>query len=232
MDFLEGTNLEIAPEITLPAVLSNACVSVAIRARPEDSKKLSNLGHQCALRALKLLCPEVAHEKIRKGELGEPLWPFGCVGSITHTFGLAWAAVSLDSKNLSMGIDAERILRERSRKHAMRFLKTIAAKEEIEQIEPSLLKELSAEVLATLIFSAKESLYKCLSPLLGQFFWFDAARVNGINLNDRRLTLELLKDLSEVFPRGWRVDCRFAVGDELIITGVELPRSQRPNLSF
>lgn len=59
----------------------------------------------CARRALqKLGLPAIP---ILKGRNGEPVWPAGVVGSITHCQGYRAAAVARQSEVLAIGIDAE-----------------------------------------------------------------------------------------------------------------------------
>src|SRR5262245_10837885 len=61
---------------------------------------------RCAREALaRLGCSPIP---IRSGLMGEPQWPAGFVGSITHTAGFRAAAVTPRSLLASLGIDAER----------------------------------------------------------------------------------------------------------------------------
>ncbi len=59
----------------------------------------------CARQALGEL--GVSPVPILKGEKGEPCWPDGVVGSLTHTEGYRGAAVGRDDTVRSVGIDAE-----------------------------------------------------------------------------------------------------------------------------
>jgi 4'-phosphopantetheinyl transferase EntD len=59
----------------------------------------------CARRALAEL--GVAPVPILKGDKGEPCWPDGVVGSLTHCEGFRGAAVARDDAVRSVGIDAE-----------------------------------------------------------------------------------------------------------------------------
>jgi 4'-phosphopantetheinyl transferase EntD len=62
-------------------------------------------GRACARQALQKF--GIAPVAIPNGERGEPLWPNGVVGSITHCLGYRAAAVARASEMASLGIDAE-----------------------------------------------------------------------------------------------------------------------------
>jgi 4'-phosphopantetheinyl transferase EntD len=99
-------------------------------------------GRTCARTALAEL--GVAPVAIIPGAGGEPRWPVGLAGSITHTDDHAAAAVT--RAVLGLGIDLESLA------HTARvpdLLATVAL--ESERAHP-----------AALVFSAKESVYKCL----------------------------------------------------------------------
>lgn len=114
-------------------------------------------GRSCARRAIALLGgPPVP---IGRGEHGEPLWPHGVIGSITHCDGYRGAAVAPADALSTIGIDAEP-----RQPLPPGLLGSIAVPAEIEQI-----RELTCGDPDTpwdrLLFSAKESLYKAWFPL-------------------------------------------------------------------
>jgi 4'-phosphopantetheinyl transferase EntD len=99
-------------------------------------------GRACARTALAEL--GIAPAAITTGAGGEPCWPAGLAGSITHTDDHAAAAVARGVA--ALGIDLESLA------HTARvpdLLATVALGSEREH-------------LAALVFSAKESVYKCL----------------------------------------------------------------------
>ncbi|HKN97304.1 MAG TPA: 4'-phosphopantetheinyl transferase, partial [Pseudonocardiaceae bacterium] len=74
------------------------------RAVAKRTREVTN-ARTCARRALAALGrPEVP---ILRGAKGEPLWPAGIVGSITHTTGYYAAAVAESTVVRSVGVDAE-----------------------------------------------------------------------------------------------------------------------------
>lgn len=121
-------------------------------------------GRHCARRALAHLGHEAVALPI--GHDRAPVWPPGVIGSITHTGDFAIAAVAWKSDLRSLGIDME----------------------SADPLEPDLLELVCREderaalascgmdpqLGAKLVFSAKESVYKCLWPVTGSFLEFHA----------------------------------------------------------
>lgn len=120
------------------------------------------------------------------GPSGEPLWPEGVSGSITHSGTQAMAVVT--QHPALIGIDCEAILPEN----------------EAREIKDGILDEQEERVLCragypfalalTLAFSAKESLFKALFPQVQAYMGFDCARVTL--LDDKTLTLALTRQLA------------------------------------
>ncbi len=108
---------------------------------------------------------------ILTGPKGEPLWPEGIVGSITHCDGYRACAVARSSQLTTLGVDAEQNL-----PLPEGVLGDIALPEERE-----LLRELARHAPAThwdrLLFSIKESIYKAWFPLAGRWLGFEDAMV-------------------------------------------------------
>jgi enterobactin synthetase component D len=74
----------------------------------------------------------------------------------------------------------------------------------------------------TLVFSAKESLYKCLQPLTGVFFDFADAAVVEADVGQRTLRLRLLRRLSDEHDRGRELRASFSFSDGHVYTLVSL----------
>nr|AFV71333.1 PyrG4 [Streptomyces rugosporus] len=133
-------------------------------------------GRACARRALgRLGVPPVA---VTAGPRGEPLWPEGVVGSITHCAGYrAAAAGSLRSVG-GIGIDAEP-----NTPLPDGVLTSVASPGERDQV--GLLAGLEPGVRwDRLLFSAKEAVYKVWYPLTGRPLDFEDAEIafgrNGV----------------------------------------------------
>ncbi|WP_296240275.1 enterobactin synthase subunit EntD [uncultured Enterobacter sp.] len=121
------------------------------------------------------------------GPSGEPLWPDGISGSITHSGTQAMAVVVREQQAL-IGIDCEAILPEYEAREIKNGIIDI-------QEEQVLSRSVYPFALAlTLVFSAKESLFKALFPQVQAYMGFDSARVTL--LDDKTLTLALTRQLA------------------------------------
>jgi len=100
----------------------------------------------------------VAAQPIPVATTREPIWPAGTIGSVTHSESRCAVIVGLGCDHSSVGIDLE----------------TTAVPESIADsiIGPSEPRSHSALPLLQLIFSAKESVFKCLYPLYRTFLDF------------------------------------------------------------
>jgi 4'-phosphopantetheinyl transferase EntD len=126
------------------------------RAVPKRRRELA-FGRACARDALAEL--GLGATAIPIGTGGAPGWPPGITGSITHTDDLAAAAVLRTGAFGALGIDLESLA------HAARtpdLLATVARPHE----------HVDVPHLAAVVFSAKESVYKCLYPGTGRFLDF------------------------------------------------------------
>ncbi|HEX8053269.1 MAG TPA: 4'-phosphopantetheinyl transferase superfamily protein [Thermoleophilaceae bacterium] len=116
----------------------------------------------CARMALERL--GVAPVAIPNGERGEPVWPGGIVGSITHCTGYRASAVARVEDVLSVGIDAE--VHERLPEGV---LEQIAFGTELATVAG----DGGGVCLDRLMFSAKEAVYKAWFPLARRWLGFE-----------------------------------------------------------
>jgi 4'-phosphopantetheinyl transferase EntD len=133
----------------------------------EKRRREFTTARMCARTALfELGFPAVS---IPTGEHGEPQWPAGVVGSITHCDGYRASAVGRLEEIVTLGIDAER--------HAALpagLLGDIARREELPSLR-RLESERSDVHWDRLLFSAKESVYKAWFPLAKRWLGFEDA---------------------------------------------------------
>jgi 4'-phosphopantetheinyl transferase EntD len=105
---------------------------------------------------------------ILKGEKGEPCWPDGVVGSLTHTEGFRGAAVGRAGQVRSVGIDAE--------PHGVLpdgVLDAVSLPEERRELEV-----LGAGLhWDRILFCAKEATYKAWFPLTRRWLGFEDAHI-------------------------------------------------------
>jgi 4'-phosphopantetheinyl transferase EntD len=123
----------------------------------------------CAREALAQLGLPV--QPIPTGARGEPLWPQGVVGAITHCTGYRACAVAAASEWLTIGVDAEvddalpaGVLGDIALPEERRWIETAAA------VDPGTSWD-------RLLFSIKESIYKAWFPLTGSWLGFEDATV-------------------------------------------------------
>lgn len=132
------------------------------RAVPKRQREFRK-ARECARSALALF--GVEKFPLLSGPGREPLWPQGIVGSVTHTEGLCAVAVATSSRYRGLGIDVER-----DEPLEADLSRRICREEELVRLAQS--PDLPPLLAARLVFSAKESLYKCQFPLTRSFVGF------------------------------------------------------------
>lgn len=178
-------------------------------------------GRFCAREALRQL-DSGPHPAIGIGPSREPLWPAGFVGSITHTLDYAGAVVASKAAVRAVGIDAEAWIAPQTAQDLAGQILTSA-----ESDERCGRPFASSRHYLTLMFSAKESLFKCLFPLARKFFGFQAVHIvpeAPDASGSGNFRFELLEDLNEEFRRGYSGVGRYGIGTNLVHTAVVLRR--------
>ena len=143
----------------------------------------------------------LAGSTVAIGASREPLWPAGLEGSISHSVlageGVALCAVRPGKAGL--GLDLEAWL---GPEQASRLWPGILDGEEWGRlVAGAATAGLTLAEGLTLIFSAKESLFKALHPRVGRYFDFLDAR--WLTMTEQTLTLELKSTLTPDLPTGW-----------------------------
>ncbi|KGJ97520.1 4'-phosphopantetheinyl transferase family protein [Colwellia psychrerythraea] len=142
----------------------------------------------------------------------EPIWPDYFLGSLSHTSDFAICAVANKKDVDRIGIDAENIL---NQKVAKDIVKNILIESEYKLVGTYNNPD---PVMLTLIFSAKESLFKALYPEVKHYFDFDTAKMKEINFTTRQFTLELVQMLGPNLPIGTRFYGTFEFSAERVFT--------------
>ncbi|WP_059012130.1 4'-phosphopantetheinyl transferase family protein [Streptomyces specialis] len=154
---------------------------------------------------------------VPSGPKGEPRWPAGLTGSMTHCDGYRAAAVSRTDDVHAVAIDAERHapLTAELARHV-----TVAAEREH-------LAELAGDHPGvhweTVLFSAKETVYKAFNPLTGRWLGFRDARLS-LDPATHTFRARLLQPGPVV--EGVGIDeftGRWAVEEGLVLTAIALP---------
>jgi len=186
---------------------------------PSKSRRIAEFtaGRFCALQALNALRPGESHD-IAAFPDGSPRWPAGIVGSITHTESFVSAAIAESSRFAAIGIDSEKL-------PSPDTLDTVEDLVILDE-EQRLLAELPLSPIQgrILVFSAKESVYKCLQPLIQRPFDFSAVCLDAIHVSIGAFTFHLTEFLHPKFPAAFRAQGRFAFSHDCVHTGVELEK--------
>lgn len=107
------------------------------------------------------------------GEHGAPTWPVGVVGSMTHCVGYRAAVVADQARVVTIGIDAEH-----NEPLPDDVLGLVSRPEERDMLDAVVHAGTPGETAwDTLLFSAKESVYKAWFPLARRFLDFQEATV-------------------------------------------------------
>ena len=142
------------------------------------------------------------------------MWPDGVVGSITHTKDFAAAAVASTADAISLGIDTERIM---SEAQARQVCGTVAWPVELAHARAVGMSRLEA---LTLVFSVKETVFKCLYPRIGRMFDFHDVRVVNVHGHARSFVARIVRTLSAEFPASSLVHGRFHLDGHWVHTGM------------
>lgn len=186
-----------------------AAIAASVRKRQAEFF----FGRLAARLALRRIDAALGDVTVGIGAAREPAWPAGVAGSITHDGRFA-AAVALRGVG-GVGIDVEAVVAG----DALQALTAVAVSPgELDYLR-TLAGPLPLATLLTLVFSAKESLYKGAFAAVGRFFDFGAARVSCLDLENRTVALTLQEELPAPFCRGstWIVDVDF-VRDDTVVT--------------
>lgn len=155
---------------------------------------------------------------IAVGEKREPCWPEGIVGSITHSHGFAAAVAASKNQIRGLGIDSEQRIGDETAKNVSSHILT---DDESFQNNSTLVND--AVDYLTLIFSAKESIFKSLYPLVLQYFDFQDALINLSANKPHQFEFQLLKNLNEEFCEDYRGRGIYQFNDGFVHTAVIVP---------
>lgn len=192
------------PGITIPESLARA----ARKRRVEYCA-----GRFCAREALRVCSPAYADAPIPSGPHGNPLWPCEIVGAITHTHEFASAAVALRRQARAIGLDAERVT-----ETVLAAVDHVAARDEISALVRATCWS-SASVFGV-VFSAKETIFKCLYPQVRRYFDFRDVMIEALDPDKGRFSARLLVALTPTLVPGTRLNGRFERREDLVCTAM------------
>ena len=167
---------------------------------------------RAALRAAGLAAPPT----IAMGADRAPAWPAGYVGSITHSAGSAWAVAARDTLLRGVGIDLERVVE-------APLMRDIG--DQVMTRDDALLAvpHWPATRIFSLVFSAKESAYKCLAAHGGSELEFRDLCVCALDAASGSLRLRLLRPCAPQLPAGFELAGGFVALEKQLLTWVVWP---------
>jgi 4'-phosphopantetheinyl transferase EntD len=188
----------------------------------EKRRRELTTGRHCARQALARL--GIAPGPILSGPAGEPLWPAGIVGSITHCAGFRAAAVARSTEMATVGIDAEP--HEPLPEGVLEVVALPAERIRLDRLaghDPTVRWD-------RVLFCAKEAVYKAWYPHAQRMLDFDEAHIDlhpdpDSTADDRAtagsLHAELLVDGPTIDGRELHgLAGRWAVGEGLVVAAV------------
>lgn len=178
--------------------------------RTSDKRKRDFLAGRHAARQALLLAGCADAGPLKMGADRLPLWPTGWKGSISHSDGVAIAAVAPSTFCVALGIDIERII---GQGIVAEIQTEIGRAEEYE-----FLHDFDARTGTTLLFSAKEAVYKALYPNVKKFVGFDGARLDCVAATE--LAFVLTQSWGEDWCEGANVRVHYDLLDDYVCTAV------------
>ena len=169
----------------------------------------------CAREALGKL--DVGPVPILKGDKGEPCWPDGIVGSLTHCEGFRGAVVARATEVRSVGIDAEPhgVLP----KGVLGAVALPAEQDAVATLEGDLHWD-------RILFCAKEATYKAWFPLTHRWLGFEDAHItfelDSSGSSGTFLSRILIDPAAESGPPLTELPGRFTVSNGLVLTAISL----------
>jgi len=150
------------------------------------------------------------------GEDRAPVWPGHISGSITHSTGHAAAIVAHKAQWRGLGMDLENVL---TLERAERLAGEILTPNELQRMAAGARDQVAQ--LVTLTFSAKESLFKALYPIVQKRFYFEHAELVEWS-SSGHARLRLLTDLSSEWCHGKELEAQFAVSEGQLLSLVAI----------
>ncbi|EWH10072.1 phosphopantetheinyl transferase [Catenovulum agarivorans DS-2] len=157
------------------------------------------------------------HEVLAIGEDRAPVWPKGMIGCISHSNGQVVVMVKRQSQQSLLGVDIEKCL---SIEQAKNLHQEFINVRELAVVEQSKVSEtLSFSAFVTLIFSAKETIYKAYYPLVKTFFSFDAVELVSHKPNQLIFKItDAFPSLDAAFLAGGLIAVNWTLQDDMVVT--------------
>jgi enterobactin synthetase component D len=156
---------------------------------------------------------------------GCPIWPFPFKGSISHSNTMAVGVLTKDSDLLSLGVDIETILDDKTTSDIVGM---VLSSEEQSVHKTLYHQDMPFTRFVTLVFSAKEAIYKAIYPLVKHFFDFTAASVVAISNTKIQFVLHhsALPELIDMTP----IEVAYRIEKNQVLTTCIIKKTFRHNI--
>ncbi|MES9969402.1 MAG: 4'-phosphopantetheinyl transferase superfamily protein [Candidatus Thiodiazotropha sp.] len=165
-------------------------------------------GRHAAHTALRQL--DAPNGPLLRGEKRQPIWPNGYIGSISHCNDNCIAACAIAGEIAGLGIDVEPL--EPLKPGIARYIDTDEEKAFMQRHK---------DLPPRLIFSAKESLYKCYYPLVERFFGFQSVTLD-IDISRQRFQFRPSRECRIEFPQNLHFHGRYLMTQTHLFTSCYL----------
>jgi 4'-phosphopantetheinyl transferase EntD len=151
---------------------------------------------------------------IGRGSAGEPLWPPGFVGAISHSSHLAIALVGRRTNYVGLGVDVEDL----ARRLTVDAARLVCRPAEMAWLDVQAVDVASQRLM--LLFSAKETVFKATYPIEGVWLGFADAELTW-RAERPGFDARLMKSAGAQYPVGFLLEVRCSViGDQILsVTG-------------
>jgi len=168
-------------------------------------------GRLCARNALARL--GINKYPLCKGDDGVPVWPDGIIGVISHSHNWCGAAVAKKNDLCALGLDIETIDRV-----SMRIAKKVLTPVEMKWVNAS---DKEAQKRLALLFSAKETVFKCVASLYGKRLGFYDMVITHVT-EEQSFEVKLNEKISAEIPHCSPLSGRYLMHEGEVFTGMVL----------
>jgi phosphopantetheine--protein transferase-like protein len=168
-------------------------------------------GRACAREALAAI--GYAPAPILQAASSAPLWPAGILGTISHSHTWAGAAVSRVRHLAGIGLDIETV--GRITMNIARKVLTGAETAVMQNLPPG-----ERQAFLALLFSAKEAVYKCLSPVVPVHMGFHDAEVQ--KAGPACFEVRMSTEIAQALPACASLTGHYFFHDGCVFTGIVL----------
>ncbi|MBW1838594.1 MAG: 4'-phosphopantetheinyl transferase superfamily protein [Deltaproteobacteria bacterium] len=168
-------------------------------------------GRLCARKAMARL--GIKDSPLLKGPDGSPVWPAGIVGAISHSNTWCGSAVARQKDIRGIGLDIETIDRVN-----IIIAKKVLSPVEMEWVNAS---DEEAQKRLALLFSAKETIFKCVAPVYGKRLGFFDMVITHVT-EEQSFEVKLNDKISTEVPNCSTLTGRYLMHEGDVFTGMVL----------